>query len=72
MTKSGGLVNIVPTDYRNTRFGFEDDSLLIDQVKDADVLIIETSHPLFNEFLEKFKSPYKSYTYRDIHIFLCP
>ena len=67
-----GLVNIVPTDYRNTRFGFEDDSLLIDQVKDADVLIIETSHPLFNEFLEKFKSPYKSYTYRDIHIFLCP
>ena len=24
-----GLVNIVPTDYRNTRFGFEDDSLIL-------------------------------------------
>lgn len=63
-----GLVNIVPTDYRNTRFGFEDDSLLIDQVKDADVLIIETSHPCLMSFLRN-SSRHTNLIHIEIYIF---
>ncbi|MBD3588979.1 hypothetical protein [Bacteroides sp. GM023] len=65
-----GLVDIAPTNYRNTRFGFEEDLQLLDQVKDAEVLIIETSHPLYGEFIKQFKSPYQSYTYKDVHVLL--
>lgn len=65
-----GLVDIAPVDYRNTRFGFEEDQQLLEQVKDADVLIVETSHPLYGEFIKQFKSPYQSYTYKDVHVLL--
>ena len=67
-----GLVDIVPVHYRNTRFGFEDDSLLIEQVKDANVLIIETSHPLYDEYLNQIKSPSQSYSYKNVCVFLYP
>lgn len=65
-----GLVNIAPVNFQNTRFGFEDEFLLIDQVKDAEVLIIETSHPLYGDFLRQLKLPYRSYTYGDVRVFL--
>lgn len=65
-----GLVDIAPTNYRNTRFGFEEDPQLLDQVKDAEVLIIETSHPLYEQFVEQFKPPYQSRIYKDVHVFL--
>ncbi|GAE82627.1 ArnT family glycosyltransferase [Bacteroides reticulotermitis] len=67
-----GLVNIAPVNYRNTRFGFEDDSQLIEQVKDANVLIIETSHPLYDEYLNQIKSPCQSYSYKNVRVFLYP
>ncbi|MCS2585337.1 hypothetical protein NXY00_23365 [Bacteroides sp. BFG-551] len=65
-----GLVDIAPINYRNTRFGFEEDPQLLDQVKDAEVLIIETSHPLYEQFVEQFKPPYQSRIYKDVHVFL--
>lgn len=65
-----GLIDIAPVDYHNTRFGFEEDLQLIDQVKSADVLIIEMSHPLYNDFVKQFKSPYKLYTYKNINVFI--
>lgn len=65
-----GLVDIAPTNYRNTRFGFEEDPQLLDQVKDAEALIIETSHPLYEQFVEQFKPPYQSRIYKDVHVFL--
>lgn len=64
-----GLVDMAPTNYRNTRFGFEEDSILISQVKDADVLIIEGSHPLFDEYLKQLKLPHQSCTYGDVQVF---
>lgn len=67
-----GLVDMAPTNYRNTRFGFEDDSLLLKQVKEADALIIESSHPLYDEFLKQLKLPYQYYTYGDVQVFLYP
>lgn len=65
-----GLVDMAPVDYQDTRFGFEDYSLLIDQVKGADVLIIETSHPLYRDFLRQFRPPYQSRTYGNVCVFL--
>lgn len=65
-----GLVDIVPNDFRNTRFGFEEDYQLIDQVKDSEVLVIETSHPLYDEYMKQIESSYKSYVYRNVEVFL--
>ncbi len=65
-----GLVDIAPTNYRNTRFGFEEDPQLLDQVKDAEVLIIETSHPLYTDFLQWFGSFNQCYVYKGVKVFL--
>ena len=65
-----GLVSIAPTNYQNTRFGFEEDPQLLEQVKDAEVLIIETSHPLYEQFVKQFKPSYQSRIYKDVHVFL--
>lgn len=65
-----GLIDIAPVDYRNTRFGFEEDPQLLEQVKDAEVLIIETSHPLYDQFINQLKPPYQSCIYKDVHVFL--
>ncbi|WP_291594797.1 glycosyltransferase family protein [Bacteroides sp.] len=65
-----GLVDIAPANYRNTRFGFEEDLQLLDQVKDAEVLIIENSHPLYDQFVKQFKPPYQSRIYKGVHVFL--
>lgn len=65
-----GLVDIAPTNYQNTRFGFEEDPQLLDQVKDAEVLIIETSHPLYADFLQWFGSFNQCYVYKGVKVFL--
>lgn len=64
-----GLVDIAPINYANTRFGFEDDSLLIEQTKDAEILIIENSHPLYLEFLQQLKPFNQCFKYKDVCVF---
>lgn len=63
-----GLVDIAPTNYGNTRFGFEEDAQLLEQVKEAEVLIIETSHPLYSTFIGQFHPFNKSYSYKGVHV----
>ena len=65
-----GVVDIIPINYQNTRFGFETLDQLFCQIEDAEVLIIEDSHPLCKEFVDKFGCPTRTYEYQGIHVLL--
>lgn len=65
-----GLIDIAPTNYANTRFGFEEDAQLLELVKDTEVLIIETSHPLYSEFINRFQLYNQSYMYKNVRVLL--
>ena len=65
-----GVVDIIPINYQNTRFGFETLDQLFCQIEDAEVLIIEDSHPLCKEFVDKFGCPTRAYEYQGIHVLL--
>ena len=65
-----GVADIIPINYQNTRFGFETLDQLLSQIEDAEVLIIEDSHPLCKDFIDKFGYSTRTYEYRGIHVLL--
>ena len=65
-----GVADIIPINYQNTRFGFETLDQLLSQIEDAEVLIIEDSHPLCKDFIDKFGHSTRTYEYRGIHVLL--